>query len=81
MSQSIDLFSEGPQNRHPCALGLDELMKRFQRLILDLGLIFLFWHLVAFLQPIGPLNGLFTVTVGYRASARASDFYHGNKTH
>jgi hypothetical protein len=40
MSQSIDLFSEGPQNRHPCALGLDELMKRFQRLILDLGLIF-----------------------------------------
>jgi hypothetical protein len=76
MSRSCDLFSKGPQKHHPHALWLDELMKRFRRLILVLGLIFGFgvW------QPIWPLSSLFTTTVGYHTWTGASSFYHGYKT-
>jgi hypothetical protein len=36
---------------------------------------------VAFQQPVRPFNGLFTVTVSYRASIRSSGFYRDYKTH
>jgi hypothetical protein len=36
---------------------------------------------VAFWQPVGPLNGLFTVTVSCHTSIRANGLYHDYKTH
>jgi hypothetical protein len=35
---------------------------------------------VPFQQPIGPFNGLFTVTVSYRALISTSGFYRDYKT-
>jgi hypothetical protein len=55
MSQSCNLFSEGPRKRHPRALGLDELMKTFQILILVLCLIFVFSTWQPYCSPLGLL--------------------------
>jgi hypothetical protein len=42
---------------------------------------FLFHYFMSFLWPIGPLNGLLTVTVGDRASIYVSDCYRSYKSH
>jgi hypothetical protein len=83
MSQSCDLFSKGPRKRHPRTLALDELILSFwSEADLDCWFVFSFGNIctAAFQWLVGPLNGLFTVTIGYCALIHVSGFYHDYKT-
>jgi hypothetical protein len=83
ISRSCDLFSEGPRKCHPRTLGLNELILSFwSRLFLIVDLLFSFGKAcpMAFQRLVGPLNGLFIVTVRYCTSIHTSSFYRDYKT-
>jgi hypothetical protein len=83
MFRSCDLFSEGPWKRHPRTLGLDEhILSFWSEADFDCWFVFSFGNAcpAAFLVLVGPLNGLFSITVGYYASIHVSGFYRDYKT-